>query len=72
VGGPAFGDGGVHGVERAPRVAIDAHDDFGGAHGGSRDKGAVDDEVRIAREQQSILAARRLALRSVDDDDRSA
>jgi hypothetical protein len=57
---------------RLPRGTVDADNHLGGADRRGGEEGAVDHEMGDAAQQQVVLAARGLAFRAVDYDDRGA
>jgi hypothetical protein len=54
-------------VHRFDRVLIDLDDHFAGAHGLGRQERSVEHQMRNTSQQQMVLEAGRLGLRSVDD-----
>src|SRR5581483_2546125 len=57
------------GVQRCGVLPVDADDDLAGADGGGGERRSVEDEVGQRPQEQRVLAADRLPLGPVDDDD---
>src|SRR5581483_5225496 len=64
-----FAERRLHGLELRPRPRIHGHERLARTDRGGGEHDAVEDKVRVAPEQQLVLAARRLALDAVRDDD---